>query len=390
MYPHQTERLTAELDRHRLDALVAAAPANVAYVTGFTSLARRVAPDQESYAVVTREGTALVVPTVDVLAALESDVQADHIACHGRFHLDVEDGRGETARRFAALVAEPAATAAGAVVEVLRALGLGAGRLGLDDARLPAAVARALRERLEAFTVLPASEAFASARLVKSPFEIDALQRALHIAEEAVNVVLALLGPGVTEREAAEAFEREVIAQGARPYCTIIAFGSNSAVPAPWPTDRALRAGDLVRFDLGCTVKGYHSDVARMAVMGEPSDRQQTMFDAVHAGLEAAVDTARPGVTGGDVFEAAVSATRKAGLSRFERHHVGYGIGLEPSEPPRLAPGAGPLEMGMVLRLETPYYLVGEAGLNVKETVLVTRSGAQPMNRSHRGLVVLD
>ena len=39
---------------------------------------------------------------------------------------------------------------------------------------------------------------------------------------------------------------------------------------------------------------------------------------------------------------------------------------------------------------ETPYYVVGETGLNVKETVVVTRTGCQPMNRSHRGLVVLD
>jgi Xaa-Pro aminopeptidase len=137
-------------------------------------------------------------------------------------------------------------------------------------------------------------------------------------------------------------------------------------------------------------VKGYHSDVARMAVMGEPTERQQATFDALHTGLEAALEAARPGVTGANVFETAVTATRKSGLSRFERHHVGHGIGLEPAEPPHLAPGGAALEMGMVLRVETPYYVVGQAGLNVKETILVTRTGAQPMNRSHRGLVVLD
>jgi len=42
----------------------------------------------------------------------------------------------------------------------------------------------------------------------------------------------------------------------------------------------------------------------------------------------------------------------------------------------------------MVLRVETPYYVVGEIGLNVKETVVVTRTGSQPTNRSHRALVV--
>jgi Xaa-Pro dipeptidase len=390
MYPHQAERLTEALERDRLDALVATSPANVAYVTGFRSLARVVYSAHEHYAVMTRAGTALVVPTIDAPAVVETGVDVSHVVCHGRFELEVAGARSEAVRRLSALVAKPAASGAEALATALRLLGATGGRVGLDDAGLPEATVAALREHLKDGSLVSGSGTLASARLVKGPYEIDCLQRALHIAEEAINVVLALLGPGVTEREAAEAFEREVIAQGATPYCTIVAFGSGSAVPAPWPTDRALRIGDLVRFDLGCVVKGYHSDVARMAVMGEPSSTQQKTFDAIHAGLESAMDAVRPGVTGADVFDAAIAATRKAGLVRFARHHVGYGIGLEAAEAPRLAPGGGPLEMGMVLRVETPYYVAGEAGLNVKDTVLVTRTGTRALNRSNRGLVVLD
>jgi Xaa-Pro aminopeptidase len=46
--------------------------------------------------------------------------------------------------------------------------------------------------------------------------------------------------------------------------------------------------------------------------------------------------------------------------------------------------------MGMVVCAETPHYAAGEAGLTVTETALVTRTGAHVLNRSHRGLVVLD
>jgi Xaa-Pro aminopeptidase len=46
--------------------------------------------------------------------------------------------------------------------------------------------------------------------------------------------------------------------------------------------------------------------------------------------------------------------------------------------------------MGMVLCAETPYYVVGDAGFTLTETALVTRSGAHVLNRSHRGLIVLD
>jgi Xaa-Pro dipeptidase len=383
VYPHQAERLTAALERGGLDALVAASPENVAYVTGFWSLSRTVYPATESYAVVTRSGTALVVPAIDGLAVAEGAADADHLFAYGRFVLD--PGERPPARRV-----ELVTTAADGVAAALATLGIGEGRLGLDDERLPAARASALGERLQAYALTPASAAFALARAVKSPFEIDCLQQALRIAEEGINTVLGMLRPGVTEREAAGVFERELARQDAAPYCTIIAFGAGSAVPAPWPGDRALRAGELVRFDLGCVVKGYRSDVARMAVMGEPTAHQQAMFDALHAGVEAALDAVCPGAGGGKVFDAAVAAVRAAGLPRFDRHHVGHGIGLEAAETPWLAPGGEPIEMGMILRVETPLYVAGEAGLNVKETALVTRTGAHVLNRSHRGLVVLD
>ncbi|HEX9819090.1 MAG TPA: Xaa-Pro peptidase family protein [Methylomirabilota bacterium] len=407
MYPHQAERLTAALEGEGLDALVASSPANVAYVTGFWSLARAVQPATEIYAVAARAGAALVVPTIDALAVIDGDAQADHVVCHGRFSYDygpaspppgasagpatVETAAGgERARRLRAVAASSAATAEDALAAGLAALGLRAGRIGLDDAALPAARVAALGQRLAGHTLVSASEAFATARLVKSPYEIDCLQQALHLTEESLDAVLGLLRPGVTEREAATAFEHEATRRGVAPYRTIVAFGAGSAVPAPWPTERALRSGDFVRFDLGCVAKGYRSNVARMAVMGEPSARQQAVFDALHAGMEALLDALRPGVTGSQLFDTGVAAVRKAGLPGFERHHMGHAIGLEATEAPWLAPGGGALEMGMVVCPETPYYAAGEAGLTVTETALVTGTGAHPLNRSHRGLVVLD
>jgi len=382
MYPHQAERLTAALESAGVDALVASSAANVAYVTGFRSLFRTVYPASESYAIVTRGGTALVVPTIDAAAVTESDTDVTHVVCL--------DAAGAGAKRLRELTASPAASAGEALATALDALGVRRGKIGLDDAGLPSARRARLAERLSAFTLRPGSDALATARAVKGPYEIDCLRQALWAAEEAINVVLGMLEPGITEREAAIAFEREVGTRGAVPSATIIAFGPGSAIPAPWPSERALRAGDLVRFDLGCAVKGYHGDVARMAVMGEPSAHQQSQFDAILAGVQAALDTMRPGVTGAAVFDTVVTATRKAGLEGFDRHHVGHGIGLEPSESPSLAPDGGALEAGMIVRVEAPYYVIGETGLNVKETALITRAGAQTLNRSHRGLVVLD
>lgn len=390
MYPHQAERLDAALARLRVEALVASSPANVAYITGFHSLSREVYAATEIFAVYARTGTALVIPTIDAPALAAGDATADHVACHGIFHLALAESADAAARRAAALAATSAASAAEALAGALAALGLTRGPLGLDDGALPQAGARAVAERLKSFTLVSATDALAEARLVKSPYEIECLQQSLRIAEESIHEVLGALKAGTTEREAAALYERALARREARPSATVIGFGAGGALPAAYPGPRALRAGDLVRFDVGCVFKGYHADVGRTAVLGEPTARQQALYDAVDAGIDAALAAIRPGAMAGAVFDAAIAAVRGAGLPTFQRHHVGHGIGLEPAERPWLRAGGPALEAGTVLRVETPYYELGAAGVHVKETVLVSRGGAAVMNRSNRGLVVLD
>ena len=389
MYPHQAERLDAALEQAGVDALVVSAPADVAYLTGFWSLSQEVY-DAELLGVYSKAGTALVIPTIDAPAFATGDAAADHIACHGRFFVDLAEGAADAARSAARLAAEPAGTAAEALARVLAALGVGKARVGLDTARLPRGAADALTSALAGAKVSSAPGAVARARLVKGPWEIDCLAQGLRIAEEAIHEVLGELKPGTTEREAVALYDRVVTSKDATPYAVTITFGENSALPAAHPSERALRAGELIRFDLGCVFKGYRADVARMAVFGEPDARAQRAYEAVEAGVEAALAAIKPGAGGGAVFDAAVAAVRTAGLTGFRRHRVGHGIGLEPAEAPWLAPGGEVLEAGMVVRAETPYYELGAFGINVKETALITRGGTAVMNRSHRGLVVLD
>lgn len=384
MYPHQAERLAAACDRVDADVLVAASAANVAYLTGHWSLSRAVYPATEMYGVFAPTGVALVVPAIDVPAVIESGVDVQHVAAYGEFHVD---GNAAAAR---AVLAGAAGDPAQALANALHALGVSAGPLGLDDAPMPGGAAAAVAQRLPGFTVRSCSDALAKARMVKSPYEIECLQSALRIAEEATLAVLDALHPGVTEREAVAVYESEIARRGAQAYCTIIAAGPNAAVPAPYPSARAIRMGDVIRIDLGCVFKGYKSDLARTAVMGEPRRDDEARYEAIHAGLEAGIDAIAPGVDAGAVFDAVIQAARKSGLSQYRRHHVGHGIGLEPAESPWLSPGGAALEPGMVVRVEAPYYALGDVGMNVKDTVLVTQKGGLVMNRSHRGLVVLD
>jgi len=388
VYPHQTERLTEVVDHEGLDALVATSAANVQYVTGFSSMVHALFQTLH-FAVWSLHGTALVVPAIDVAAVVGDGIGVDHVVPFGDFIAG--SGTGAVADRIRALSDRRTASPEEALSAALHALGLDTGRIGLDEGSVTPSTWEALVARLGAGRVAPAAELFQAARRVKSPYEIECLERSLHIAEEALNAVIQMLKPGVTEREAVAVYESEILKRDATTYPSIIAIGDRAAIPAPWPSERALRPGNLVRLDVGCVYKGFCSNVGRMAVMGGPDARQQAVFDAVQGGLEAALAAVKPGVPAARCFEAAIAATRAGGLPEFQRHHVGHGIGLEHYERPTLAAGVTTtLEMGEVLRVEVPYYQHGWAGLNVKDTVLVTRRDAHVMNRSLRGLVVLD
>jgi Xaa-Pro aminopeptidase len=390
VYPHQIERLTATLEHEGLAALVATTAENVFYMTGFRSLNHGIFRTTQ-FAVWTPRGTALVVPAVDIPHIMDEGIAVDHTAAFGGFVCSYADPLGPDEQRIRERT-EPRAPSPGhALTAALDALGVREGRLGLDEGSLAPAAWERLTRHLGSFTIVPAAAALLTARRVKSPYEIDCLGRALGIAEEAVNVVLQMLKPGVTEREAAATYHAEVLRRDASLYPSSIAFGERTWIALPPPTERALRRGNLVKFDVGAIFKGYYGSLARTAVMGEPSPRQTAAADAVQAGLTAAVRAVKPGVTAGQIYDAVMTATRAAGLAHFVRGHVGHAIGLEPYERPKLDAGkATILEAGEVLRIEVPHHEIGWGGVALRDTVLVTTSGAHALNRSARGLVVLD
>jgi Xaa-Pro aminopeptidase len=389
MYPHQADRLTTALQGAGLEALVAVTPANVRYVTGFRS-PRAAALHGRPFAVFSPRGTALVVEAADAPSIVTDAVPVDHVVCFGSLAVAPGDHPTPQHERLRTILDARCEDPSAALARALDALDVPRERVGVDEAGVPAPLWTRLAERLSPRTIVPASEPFRAARRVKSPYEIECLERALHITEEALNQLVQVIAPGLTEREAASIYETEVRKRGAETSPAIVAFGERSAIPGAWPTDRALRAGEIARFDLGCVFKGYHASVARTAITGTPDARQQGPMEAVEAGLEAALDAIRPAVAPARVHQAALEAARKS-LPDFRADQIGYGIGLEPNELPVLGEGSPTtLEVGEVLCVDLPYWALGRGAVHLRETALVTTRGYHVLNRSARGLIVLD
>jgi Xaa-Pro dipeptidase len=273
---------------------------------------------------------------------------------------------------------------------VLGDLGALDARVGLDEAGLFPPAWGTLEERLAGTTLVPGYQLFRRARMVKSADEVRRLERAARIAEDGVAAVLAMLKPGVTEREAAHVYEQEILRKGAQPFFTVITMGERAALADVYASDRPLKPGDMIRFDLGCVYQGYRSDIARTAALGSPAAKLARTYAAILAGEQAAIAAMKPGVAVNQIFEVAVRVTREHGMPQYQRHHVGHGIGLEPYDPPTLnAATRTPLEPGMVFCVETPYYEHGWGGVQVEDAVEVTATGVRRLTGSSQELQVV-
>jgi Xaa-Pro dipeptidase len=190
--------------------------------------------------------------------------------------------------------------------------------------------------------------------------------------------------------EIAEVFSTAIAQQGGIPVLVCIGAGYRSAFPNVQPSDYQVKKGDLIRFDIGCLYKNYYSDTARIAVWGKPSEKQRTYYQAIKEGEDRALALIRPGIQAAEIFNEAVKGVRQAGIPHYQRSHVGHGIGIECYDPPFLNPTSGHiLEEGMVVNVETPYYELGFGGVQVEDTLVVTKNGYQLFTKADRNLFVL-
>jgi len=390
MNAHVKSRLTKVLDAEGLDALVASTPENLQYVAGFRSIAHALFRGLELYGVFTRQGVGLVIPFIDATGVSAEGIQVDRLECYGKFFFNYADQPGAVGTRVREITSKALAGAGEALREVLGGFGALGRRIGLDESGVFPAAWQRLGEQLGGTTIVPAYAHFRTARTIKSAEEVRRLERAALIAEDGVAAILGMLKVGVTEREAAMVFEGEVVRRGAQPFFTVVTMGHRAALADVYASDAALKAGDLIRFDLGCVYQGYRSDISRTAVLGAPTEKQLRYYNAARDGEKAAIAAMKPGVPVNQIFETAMRVTRDNGMPHYERHHVGHGIGLEPYDPPTINAAAGmPLEPGMVFCVETPYYEHGWGGVQVEDAVEITATGVRKLTQSSQELAIL-
>lgn len=238
---------------------------------------------------------------------------------------------------------------------------------------------------------IPASTILAPLRMRKAPDEISALRRVAATADAAIDAALNASRPGATERQvAAAAVEGFNRAGASEVIATIVGSGPNSAYPHHQTSDRPLRSGEPVLFDLGSKLEGYCSDITRMAFLGKPSARFVEIHKIVNDAVQAALGVIRPGTPIKDVDLAARRVIERADHGDHFTHRTGHGIGLSVHEPPSIThTDETPLEAGMTFSVEPGIYLPGEFGVRLEEIVVVTASGVEVLSKLPRDVRVV-
>ena len=281
-----------------------------------------------------------------------------------------------------------------ALIEALERLGLERARVAYDECGLfPPDVRARVEEYFPRLELVEGAATFRLIRSVKTEVEVKRLVGALRLTEHAIQAAMSIAREGVTEHQMVVEFEKTIVEGGGRPLLTQIYFGPNGSSGYVWGRNSVLSRGEVIRFDVGCVLDGYTSDIARNFSLGPPSAGQRVhdYYAAILAGETAAIDMLRPGVKASQIFETAVQTTREAGIPHYDRSHVGHGIGLEMYDPPNLKPSDETLlEAGMVVDVETPYYELGFPGLQVEDTVLIGEEGATILTGLDRSFQIVE
>lgn len=362
-----------------LDVVITTDPVHIGYLCGYRSILHDMMRYRQAL-IVTRDNLLLVTGASDGAAALEILGSPDGIWRYGTFFVEqAPDADGYNQ------MPPPQEDFYAALAAALQSLQLTGRRVGLDLAETGDAAP--IRDMLDGCNIVDPSAAFRQSRMIKLEGELDLLRQASRITDEAIALVHPLLRAGVPEFEIAGEINRHIVRNGGIARFVVVTSGERSSRVDAYATARQLADGDLVRLDIGCTVCGYWSDMARTFVVGKAGDLQQTRYDALLKGETAQLAMLKPGILASDLYEEAMRIVRAGALPGYNRNHCGHGIGLRASEFPALAHGQDVvIEPGMVFSVETPYYELGWGGMMVEDTAIVTHDGHELLTVSSRCL----
>jgi Xaa-Pro dipeptidase len=366
MYAERLEKLKEQTLAQGLDAVALVPGSNMIYVSGIHS---HLSERPIVLFVPVDDGPAIVIPLLEATKAEAAGIAPDRIHTW-------TDEEGYT----------------GAFQHAAAQLELSDTLLGVEALRMRVLELELLRRYAPDLKTAHADPILNALRLRKDASELDAIERAVAVAEIAMHNLLPQLRLGQTEKEVAAMLTREIMASGADglAFNPIVSAGPNGASPHAVPTDRALQKGDLLILDWGAMVDGYVSDITRTFALGPISDELRQVYDVVRTANEAGRAATKPGRSGEEIDAAARAVIENAGYGDYFIHRTGHGLGMEAHEDPPIVRGhTTPLPAGAVFTIEPGIYLPDRGGVRIEDNVVITADGCHSLTSFPRDLMTV-
>lgn len=244
----------------------------------------------------------------------------------------------------------------------------------------------ALTAALPRSRVVDSGELVNWVRLVKSEHELNQLRIAGSIAQHAMQVALEAVAVGRRQCDVAGEI-MAALASGTEKhggdYAAIIPLlptGEGAGTPHLTWTDLPFAEGEATTIELAGVFGRYHAPFARTVMLGEPSEGLATTAKVARDGMAAALETAVPGATAGDVHAAFNAVIAKHGLTKDSRIGYSIGIGYPPDWGERTvslrAQERTVLVPGMAFHVILGMWMDGW-GYEVSEPVVIADSGVE-------------
>jgi ectoine utilization protein EutD len=380
-YLERIENTKLRMMQFGLDVLLIADPANMNYLTGY-------------------DGWSFYTPQVVVVALAQ-----DEPICVVR-GIDLNGARVTTFLDESSLIGYPDDYVQNQrmhpmdfVAEVLEARGLARGAIGveMDAYFFTAACAEALHQSLPNATFKNAYTLVNWIRMIKSPQELAYMRQAARILEKVMKTAIDAVVPGARQCDAAA----EILAAQARgtaefggEYTAIVPMlptGIGTSTPHLTWSDKPFATGEATILELaGCRMR-YHCPQARTVFLGKPPKKLADTAKVVLEGLNAVIGSARPGLTCEEIEGVWRGVIARAGIAKDSR--IGYSCGL--NYPPDWGEHTISLRPGdkTVLQPDMTIHVIpgiwqDDWGIEISECIHLTETGAEPLAKTPRELIV--
>ena len=229
-------------------------------------------------------------------------------------------------------------------------------------------------------------------REVKDESEIELIQKAADIVDEAYEYILTVAKAGMTEQQLKAKLESKMLVLGAEgtSFETIVASGERGALPHGVASDKVINSGELITLDFGAYYKGYSSDITRTFAIGEPDPKLKEIYNIVLEANQKGIDAAKKGITGKALDAIARDYITEKGYGEAFGHSLGHGIGLDVHEGPNLSRKSDTLlDINNCVTIEPGIYLDGLGGVRIEDDILIKENGCERFTKSPKNLIIL-